>query len=678
VVFEDLHWIDSETQVLLDGLVESLPAARMLLLVNYRPEYTHRWGGKTYYTQLRLDPLPPESAEALLDALLGSDPALRPLKHLLIERTEGNPFFLEECVRTLVETNVLAGAHGAYRLAHALPGIQVPATVQAVLAARTDRLAPEEKCLLQAAAVIGKDVPFAVLQAVAEVPEDVLRRGLAALQASEFLHEARLFPDLEYTFKHALTHEVAYGSLLQDRRRALPAGIVEAIEALYAGRLAEHVERLAHHAVRGEIWNKAVTYLRQAGAKAFVRSANQEAVAHFEQALTALTHLPETRETCEQAIDVRLRLRNSLYQLGELEQVITYLREAETFAENLGDTRRLGRVLSSMTHYFWQTGDSDQALAAGRRAQGIAEAVGDLSLQVMTNCYLGMSYHSLGEYSSAIAVLTGNIERLAADRGRERFDKFFAVISRTWLIWSLSEQGRFAEGLAHGQEAARIAESADHPETVTAACLGNGVLYLNRGDLERALTVLERALFVCRSADLRIWFPETTGILGYAYVLHERLAEGLTLLEQALARTTRRARHHPRYLCHLSEGYLLAGRMDEASKFAGHALKRARELKERGHEAWALRGLGEVASHSDPPDTKVGLAWYREGLALATDLGLRPLVAHCHLGLGKLYRRTGDDAKASEHLGAATTLYRELDMGFWLEKAEAAGAVGDS
>ena len=227
VVFEDLHWIDGETQAFLDSLVESLPTARMLLLVNYRPEYTHRWGSKTYYTQLRLDPLPPESAEALLDALLGSDPALRPLKHLLIERTEGNPFFLEESVRTLVETKALAGERGAYRLAQALPSIQVPATVQAVLAARIDRLPAEEKRLLQAAAVIGKDVPFAVLQAIAEVPEDVLRHGLATLQAGEFLHEARLFPDLEYTFKHALTHEVAYGSLLQDRRRALHARIVD-------------------------------------------------------------------------------------------------------------------------------------------------------------------------------------------------------------------------------------------------------------------------------------------------------------------------------------------------------------------------------------------------------------------------------------------------------------------
>ena len=252
LVCEDLHWIDSETQALLDSLVESLPTARILLLVNYRPEYQHGWGSKTYYTQLRLDPLPPTSAAELLRVLLGDDASFAPLHRVLIERTEGNPFFLEESVRTLVEIGVLVGEPGAYRLAKALPTIQVPTTVHAVLAARIDRLPAEDKRLLQTAAVLGTEVPFPLLQAIAELPEADLHRGLAHLQAAEFLYETRLFPDREYTFKHALTHEVAYGSLLQERRRALHARIVEAIERLSPDRLTDHVERLAHHAFRGE------------------------------------------------------------------------------------------------------------------------------------------------------------------------------------------------------------------------------------------------------------------------------------------------------------------------------------------------------------------------------------------------------------------------------------------
>jgi predicted ATPase len=253
LVFEDLHWIDSATQALLDSLVESLPTTRLLLLVNYRPEYHHGWGSKTYYIQLRLDPLPPPNAEELLAALLDHDARLDPLKQLLIKRTEGNPFLLEESVRTLVETGVLSGEPGAYQLAQALPTIHVPATVQAVLAARIDRLPAEEKSLLQTAAVIGHEVPLRLLQAIAELSEEAIHRGLTRLQTAEFLYETRLFPELEYTFKHGLTHEVAYGSLLQERRRTLHARILEALEALAGDRVTEQIERLAHHAFRGEV-----------------------------------------------------------------------------------------------------------------------------------------------------------------------------------------------------------------------------------------------------------------------------------------------------------------------------------------------------------------------------------------------------------------------------------------
>src|SRR5262245_53212640 len=268
LVVEDLHWIDAETQAWLDLLVESVPTARLLLLVNYRPEYGHGWGSKTYYQQLRLDALPTTSAGELLAALLGTDHGLGDLKRVLIERTQGNPFFLEESVRALVETGALTGERGAYRLARPIQNLQLPATAQAILAARIDRLAPEDKRLLQAAAVIGKDVPFPLLEAIAKEADERLRQGLARLQAAEFLYEARLFPELEYTFKHALTQEVVYGGLLQERRSALHARILEAIERAHPERLSEHVDRLAHHALRGDVRAKAVHYLRLAGVTA--------------------------------------------------------------------------------------------------------------------------------------------------------------------------------------------------------------------------------------------------------------------------------------------------------------------------------------------------------------------------------------------------------------------------
>ena len=339
---------DGETQAVLESLVESLPAARLCLLVNYRPEYEHPWGRKTYYTQLRLDPLPPESAEELLRALVGPDPALTPLTRLLIERTDGNPFFLEETVRTFVETGGLVGERGAYRLGSALQAIQVPPTVQAILAARIDRLPPDEKALLQTASVIGTDVPLVLLQTISNRPEPDLRRGLAHLKSAEFVYETVSSPDPGYTFKHALTHDVAYGSLLQDRRRQLHVRVVEAIERLYPDRLAEQAEWLAYHAVRGESWEKAVAYLQQAGAKAMARSAHREAVTCFDQALAALAHLPETRARVEHGIDLRFELRYALSPLGEWDRALDHVRVAETLAETLGDQRRLEWALANM------------------------------------------------------------------------------------------------------------------------------------------------------------------------------------------------------------------------------------------------------------------------------------------------------------------------------------------
>jgi predicted ATPase len=268
-------------------------------------------------------------------------------------------------MRTLVETGVLRGDPGVYRLEQALPTIQVPNTVQAVLAARVDRLPPEDKSLLQTAAVLGTEVPLPLLHAIADVPEAVLQSGLTHLQAAEFLYETRLFPEHEYTFTHALTHEVAYGSLLLERRRALHARIVKAIEVLAPERVAEQVERLAHHALRGEVWDKTVAYCRQAGDKAMARSAYREAVGYLEQALRALPHLPETRHTREQAVDLRLALRSALLPAGDLERILVLLREAEALAEVLDDSHRLGQLSNFLAHHFILIGACDQAIAAG-------------------------------------------------------------------------------------------------------------------------------------------------------------------------------------------------------------------------------------------------------------------------------------------------------------------------
>ena len=677
LVLEDLHWFDSESQAVLEILIESLSSHHVLLLVSYRPEYQHAWGGKTYYTQARVDPFSPADAHTFLDHLLGGDEATARLKTVLIDHTEGNPFFLEEGVRTLVETGVLAGDRGAYRLARLAGKIRVPATVHAVLAARIDRLPPAEKALLHVAAVIGKDVPLALLQAVADLPEESLRTGLTRLQRSEFLYETRLVPEAEYAFKHALSHEVAYAGLLEDRRRILHARIMAVIEQLDAHRLTEQVDRLAHHALQGGVWDKAVAYGRLAGQKAAARWAYREAVTRFEQALEALTHLPETRETIEQNIDLRLELRYSLSPLGDRRRSFDHLCAGEILAERIGDRGRMGWISALKASHYWEAGDPDRAVEPGQRALAVAHACGDLRLEVVSNHFLGQAYFSLGEFARALECFHGIIQSLAGDMIRERFGGLglLSVRTRLWLVHVLTELGDFAEGISWGQQGVEIAQTFGQPLDLIAAHRGLGYLYLRKGDLGEAIRFLERSRELSETWDIHRYITGIIGYLGHAHVLSGRLSKGLSLHEQWLHDEihefgSRGSAGYAWGLANVAEAYGLANREKDAIRTVRQALDFAREFHRRPQEAWVLRALGEIASHRAQPDNESAEASYRQAMALADELGMRPIVAHCHHGLGKLYRRVGKGEEGREHLATAVTMYREMGMRFWVEQVE--------
>jgi tetratricopeptide (TPR) repeat protein len=568
LIFEDLHWIDSETQAFLDALVDSLGSARLLLLVNYRPEYQHAWGSKTSYSQMRLDALPAESAGELLDALLGDDPELAPLKQLLVKR--GNPFFLEETVRTLVETKALAGERGRYRLTQPVQAIQVPPTVQVMLAARIDRLAPEDKRLLQTAAVVGKDVPFALLQALAELPEEALRHGLDHLQTAEFLYETGLFPDLEYSFTHALTHEVTYGGLLQERRRELHPRIVDAIETLHRDRLDQEIERLAHHALQGDLREKAVHYLRQAGLKAGARSAPQDARIWFEQALGLLEALPESQSALEQAFEIRLELRGVLTQLGEGRRMLEHLREAEALAEKLNDDRRRGRVCAFVTPIHSQLGELDEALVTGTRALEIAGRLGDLRFRILATSYLEQAHYLRGEYERVVELATDNLAALPPDWVYEYFDNNTpaSILDRYWLVVSLAHLGRFAAAALYEAEAIRLAEATDRAFIVGVAHIAASTLHVLKGDWAKARSVIEHQIAVSRAGNVVLHL--TYAVASSAWALAQlgessevltRLREGEELLERQAGRGL---------VGQLAWGYhslgracLLLGRLDE-------------------------------------------------------------------------------------------------------------------
>ena len=668
VIFEDLHWVDSETQALLDTLVESLGSACLLLLVNYRPEYQHAWGGKTYYSQLRLDALPAESAGELLDALLGDDPGLAALKQLLVKR--GNPFFLEETVWTLVETKALVGERGRYRLTQPVQAIQVPPTVQVMLAARIDRLPPEDKRLLQIASVVGKDLPFAVLQPIADRPDDALRRGLDRLQAAEFLYETGLYPELEYSFKHALTHEVTYAGLLRERRRELHAQIVGAIETLHRDRLSEHTERLAHHATAADLWDKAARYLRESGRKAFARSANTDAANYFEQTLKAIDRLPESRGTLEQAVDVRIELRTALQVLRDLGRQGLHLTEALRRAEILGDQRRVGQVLMYSALHAALTTKFDEALRLGGRAWVIAEALGNLGLQVGTTNYLAITHLALGNHEEAARYAKNAITRIPPELIGEPFGqaRLAASLARATLGLTLGQLGRFSDALAHAEEALKIAEAARHAYSIASELYSLGVIHLFKGDNAAALRVLERGRETWQTLQSPPFGP-LNAALGLALCRTGDLSRGLPLLEAAPL-------HAPADFVFpsgtaLAEGYLLAGRPQESVLPAQRALELATTMRARGCEALALHRVAEAAAGSGEPMLEAVRSSYQAALSLAEALDMRPLVAHCYLGLGKLYRRTGKRQEAQEHLAMATTMYREMDMHFWLAQAEA-------
>jgi tetratricopeptide (TPR) repeat protein len=448
------------------------------------------------------------------------------------------------------------------------------------------------------------------------------------------------------------------------------------LEALVGDRLAEQAERLAHHALRGEVWDKALAYFRQAGEKALARSAHREAVGYFEQALSALPHLPETHDTREQAIDLRLALRSALFASGDSERILVYLQEAEALAATLDDPRRLGHISGYLSAHFRSMGAYDRSIAAAQRSLALATAAGDAVVQALANLYLGATYWALSDYRQAVDCLRQTVTALQGAERRERLGQVSmpSVQALAFLATCHAEQGLFAEGAALGEEGMHIAEAVAHPSSLMWASYGIGFLALRQGDLPKALPALERAMGVCREADLLLFVPRLAAALGAAYTLAGRTAEAIPLLLQAVEQTAASDMAGFQALCRLplGEAHLLAGRFEEAQSLAEGALSTARAQQERGNEAYALHLLGEIAAHREPPASAVAQSYFQQALALADTLGMRPLVAHCHLGLGRLSLKLGMGEQAHGELSAAIALYRAMEMRFWVPQAEAA------
>jgi class 3 adenylate cyclase/tetratricopeptide (TPR) repeat protein len=675
LVVEDLQWIDPESQALLEALVDSARIARMLLIVTYRPEYAHAWAGNNHYQEIRLDVLAPGPVDELLDTLVGADAGLGPLKRLLIERTEGNPFFLEEAVRALVETATLIGTRGAYRLTAPVESLPLPATAQSVTAARIDRLEPEDKRLLQAASVVGRTVPLALLQVVAQDlgEEEQLRDGLDRLETADFLVEAQIFPELEYAFKHALTHEVAYGSLLGERRVALHATLVEAHERVYADRLAEHVERLAHHATRGQLWDQAVTYGHAAGRRCIERSTYRTAQLYLEDALAATQRLPEGPERLARAIDVLLDLRVALLADGERFRAFERLLEADELAARLGDRNRMAIVATRAMHLMWLAGQTEQAREYRRRALEHVEALSEPTREIAAHNILAAVALFWAEYSRVETHASRVIDLLGGNHARARGDGlvFPAVTVRGVLAAAWAEQGRFASALRMGEEAVGIAESLHHPHSLAQAIAYLAYVHQRRAGYAEVEALCRRGIALAvQDAGTILEVPMLRAFLGHTLVHSGAVEEGLQSIKDGIQAQTaigvRAGLAAPVSL--LSDALLVAGRLNEAVTEAERARALAADCGERRGDATYHQLIGDIAARRDPPASELAEASYRQAVALATELGLRPVVAHCQRGLGTLYQRVGKREQAKEHLDTAASMYAEMGMAYWLPR----------
>jgi tetratricopeptide (TPR) repeat protein len=521
--------------------------------------------------------------------------------------------------------------------------------------------------------VIGVIVPFDLLQAVSELADDPLFQYLAHLKSAEFIYETNLFPKLEYTFKHALTNEVAYGMLLRERRSFLHAQIMGALEEMAGISLHDHIETLAYHSLRGEIWNKAVVYLRDAGTKSVSRSGFRQAVRYFEQALEALEHLPETRDTLRHAVDLRIEIRNALFILGQFGQALNYLQEAQALATALNDEGRLGQVFNLMTAHWNLTGNSEEAITSAKQAIKHTEAREYLDLHIVAHYFLGVAQHNLGQYDAAVGVL----QRALSLIGGRKYELFgtagiVSVICNAWLVRALAQLGRFGEAMPYGDEAVKTALDRNHGYSIAYAYYGIGVLLLIKGEFDQAIAVLERGLETCETADIPVQRPLITSCLGAAYAFVGRLDKGLPLLEAAVEYTAsiRRLAGQSLRMGWLGEGYNLAGRTEEAERLARQGFELSLESKDKGSQAWLLRNLGNLAAQRNPLNIQEAETNYGQGLRLAQELRMRPLEAHCHLGFGQVYGKLNDVAKSRTELVAAIDLYQQMAMSYWLSKAQ--------
>jgi class 3 adenylate cyclase/predicted ATPase len=534
VVFEDLHWMDGESEALLNLLADSIGTSRILLLVNYRPEHSHKWGSKSYYTQLRLDPLGKESADEMLSTLLGSEATLVPLKGVIAEKTEGNPLFMEEICLSLFEDGTLA-RNGGVKLAKQLASLRIPTTVQGIIASRIDRLPADEKDLLQTVAVIGTEFKLGVARAVCGISDDGLNRILNDLQLAEFIYEQPAMSDVEYTFKHALTHDVTYNSLLSDRRKLLHERSGQAIEELYVERLDDHLDELAHHFNHSGNAPKAMEYLVRAGERAAKHGAHSEAVDYFMKALELLQQLPDGTARDRRELDLQMALSwSSFVAKGHLgPERESALVRARDLAERLGDKAQLMEALLALAHVRLARGEprgrelAERVLAMGQEAQASGTLAGAHNL-------LGMIRIASGQFSAAREHFERAVELFRAGPSHQ-LGAYFAQHAPNLLVTVLLILGYASTGLSKADELLSAARRSSDPNSIATHLFSYGIHHLLLRDTR---TVAERAdelMSIAREHEMKINLLAATFLRGWAMAAAGRGEVGIIEMRRSIS-----------------------------------------------------------------------------------------------------------------------------------------------
>jgi class 3 adenylate cyclase/tetratricopeptide (TPR) repeat protein len=634
LVLEDLHWVDVDSEDLLDLLVDLARRERILILMTLRQDGPLKWQDLAHCTVCAVEPLADEPAQQLVRSLMLPGLNIESLERQLVDRTKGNPLFIEECLSSLADTGALQQEQAAYRLVGSVTDIELPVTLRALLTSRIDRLAELEKDVLQAASVVGHVVPTELLELIVSIAPVRLRDALQRLHAGGFLRPSGSNADgSSYDFRHALTREAVYADMLISSRRELHATVLTAIEQHYHDRIAEHVESLTEHAIRAEAWEKAADYCRQSARKATFHNSNGEAVRFLEQALSALSRCPDGSENRGAQIDVRLELRFPLFKLGRTDEVAQHLSSAAPLALALQDPRRLALLRTYESHIRWLFGESDEALAAARAAVEAAAAVPDRALEARARFQEGLVWMTRGEYSRAIDAIGGVLAyaQVGNNKAGSYPDAALAVTAQCYLSRINAEMGVFGAAQRHLNAARELSEGIDDTFSRLFVATAAGYLCLCRGEADAAIPLFERARGIAVAADSRLMIPVPTGFLGMAYAAVGRTEEALRRLNDAVADAD--AMHHhagqPTRLAALARACLAAGQVDAARTHAKAAADMARAQIERNGEAAALRVMGEASLVGSQTDPAAARQWITEALRIADAHGLMPLAGEC-------------------------------------------------